>query len=456
MATTTIPWGDGSGDNIYFTYSASTGDQTVLVSSDANGGAARQKVITFVSTVGNISRSLTVLQESGMDLVSITWNDVCITYNDTAIAYPYTEEYIVFVDSTVEQICATKWGDGTGIKPSQAAQVTNAQFGLTFRNNTEITSFNELSYFTDLTTFQNGAFQGCSALTEITIPAGIQNNATAIANLFANCTSLSKIYGLENLNLGNYCFSGTSALSEIHVSSVEGFLNNIFNSTSSPFYASSAASRGLYINNTLVTNINIPNTFSSVPAFLFRGNNTLESVTFPSTITVIPVHAFYNCTALTSVNIPSSITQINESAFWGCLGLSSFPSLDNVENFGVNAFYDCRNIAGPLSLSNAVTIGNYAFRTNSYNVSPIDIGPNCTNIDTNAFVNVGSGTNKATFIIRATAPPTMANNVALGQPVYIDKVYVPSGTLSAYQSATNWSNYAGKMLELNPDGTIPI
>lgn len=94
---TEIPWGDGSGDLIYLTYSASEGDQTVLVSSDPNAGAARTQNITFVSTVGNISRTLTVIQEAGAtDLVSITWNDVCITYNDTAIAYPYEKPKPVF------------------------------------------------------------------------------------------------------------------------------------------------------------------------------------------------------------------------------------------------------------------------------------------------------------------------------------------------------------------------
>lgn len=101
MAVTTIPWGDGSGDNIYLTYSASQGDQTVLVSSDANNGAARQKVITFLTTVGNVSRSLTVSQEEGASLVSITWNNVCITYDDTAIGYQdtspqYVQDGLVF------------------------------------------------------------------------------------------------------------------------------------------------------------------------------------------------------------------------------------------------------------------------------------------------------------------------------------------------------------------------
>lgn len=65
MATTTIPWGDGSGDNIYLTYSSASGDQTVEVSSDANTGSARSKIVSFASGVGSIVRQLTVSQEAG-------------------------------------------------------------------------------------------------------------------------------------------------------------------------------------------------------------------------------------------------------------------------------------------------------------------------------------------------------------------------------------------------------
>lgn len=176
MATTTIPWGDGSGDNIYLTYSASTGDQTVLVSSDANGGAARQKVITFVSTVGNISRSLTVLQESGMDYVSITWNDTCITFDDTAIAYPYVEPYIVFADPNLEAFCANQWGDGVGLKPSQAAEVTGSFPRDIFRYSS-YTSFDEFRYFTGLSGLDTYAFRD-TAFKSIVIPP----NITVISN----------------------------------------------------------------------------------------------------------------------------------------------------------------------------------------------------------------------------------------------------------------------------------
>lgn len=64
MAITTIPWGDGSGDNIYLSAPSQTGDQSVSVTSDPNTGAARSKVVTF-SASGVPSVTLTINQEAG-------------------------------------------------------------------------------------------------------------------------------------------------------------------------------------------------------------------------------------------------------------------------------------------------------------------------------------------------------------------------------------------------------
>lgn len=65
MATTTIPWGDGSGDNIYLDYDAATGSRSVAVSSDANAGsAARSKDVIF-SASGVSPVTLRVVQSAG-------------------------------------------------------------------------------------------------------------------------------------------------------------------------------------------------------------------------------------------------------------------------------------------------------------------------------------------------------------------------------------------------------
>ena len=87
--TTQIAWNDGSGDKIYLSYSASEGNQTVTITSDAHTGyVQRTKDITFSATAGGttISRVLTVVQQ-GKDITIITRNDVAMTENDVAVGY---------------------------------------------------------------------------------------------------------------------------------------------------------------------------------------------------------------------------------------------------------------------------------------------------------------------------------------------------------------------------------
>ena len=87
--TTQVEWGDGSGDKITLTYSASEGNQTVVVTSDAcTGYLSRSKDITFTVSAGGttITRVLTVVQV-GKDITIITRNDVYSTDNDVAVGY---------------------------------------------------------------------------------------------------------------------------------------------------------------------------------------------------------------------------------------------------------------------------------------------------------------------------------------------------------------------------------
>lgn len=63
MATKTISWGDGSGDNITLTYDAMSGNQTVSVSSARNlTSQKRTKTITFKTESGTVSRTLSLSQ----------------------------------------------------------------------------------------------------------------------------------------------------------------------------------------------------------------------------------------------------------------------------------------------------------------------------------------------------------------------------------------------------------
>lgn len=71
--TTEISWGDGSGDKIYVTREASEGNQIVSVSSDANTGAARSKVVSFTSGVGSIVQQLTITQAENLPYTPVEY-----------------------------------------------------------------------------------------------------------------------------------------------------------------------------------------------------------------------------------------------------------------------------------------------------------------------------------------------------------------------------------------------
>lgn len=87
--TTSLSWNDGTTDKLYLTYTASEGNQTIAVTSDAHTGyIERSRDVVFTVTAGGttISRTLTVTQ-LGKDITIITRNDTAFTRNDVAIGY---------------------------------------------------------------------------------------------------------------------------------------------------------------------------------------------------------------------------------------------------------------------------------------------------------------------------------------------------------------------------------
>ena len=53
--------------------------------------------------------------------------------------------------------------------------------------------------------------------------------------------------------------------------------------------------------------------------YMFSGCSALTSLTLPSSVTKIGNYAFENCSGLTSMKIPSGVTKIGDCAFAGCI-----------------------------------------------------------------------------------------------------------------------------------------
>ena len=132
---------------------------------------------------------------------------------------------------------------------------------------------------------------------------------------------------------------------------------------------------------------------SNLSAATLNDYGLLTSAAIKSGVTSIVGYAFYNCISLTSIEIPNSVTSIGEKAFYNCTSLSS------------------------------VTIPN-----------------SVTSIDSNAFRGCSSLTS---ITVNAETPPTLGTNVFN----YTNDcpIYVPSGSVNAYKSATNWSKYASRI-----------
>ena len=118
------------------------------------------------------------------------------------------KEYIKFADPIVEAICVANWSsDGVGLTMADAAAVTSQQFGTTFSVNTQITSFDELEYFTGLTSIPDQAFYQCSNLASIKIPTSLLTTGgwysfyhCGVTSLnFPAITSLHSLYGARSL-----------------------------------------------------------------------------------------------------------------------------------------------------------------------------------------------------------------------------------------------------------------
>ena len=83
------------------------------------------------------------------------------------------ESNIYFADANVKALCVENWDtDGDGeLSKDEAAAVTD--LGEVFKENEDITSFDELQYFTGLTSIGDYAFHECTSLTSVTIPEGV-------------------------------------------------------------------------------------------------------------------------------------------------------------------------------------------------------------------------------------------------------------------------------------------
>ena len=183
-----------------------------------------------------------------------------------------------------------------------------------------------------------------------------------------------------------------------------------------------------------LSSVTIPNTVTSIGQQAFLGCYSLSSVTIPNTVTSIGNSAFWYCYGLSSVNVPRGITSINIGIFQDCRTLSSVTTPSSVTSISNDAFYYCYSLLS-VTIPNTVTgIGNRAFYY-CYSLTSVTIPSSVTGIGISAFDNCSS---LGYIKFEGSTPPTVANANAWAYLPTDCTIYVPTGSLSAYTSASNY------------------
>ena len=243
------------------------------------------------------------------------------------------------------------------------------------------------------------AFNGCTKITEISIP----NTITSIGyGAFSSCTSLETVNMSYNstveyeTSIESQAFSGCTSLKNVNLS------ENVTSIGSQAFGGCTALETLILpeslttmgyemIESTAISSITIPKNVKSCRGSSYSGPlancKTLKTVTFEEGMTSIPgdILASRDYTSyVTKVNIPESVEEIGSCAFYKCenIDVSVLPS--KLKIIGSYAFYNCVNIDVSVLPSKLKTIGSYAFN-GCTKITEISIPNTITSIGYGAF-----------------------------------------------------------------------
>ena len=240
----------------------------------------------------------------------------------------------------------------------------------------------------NLVSIGNGAFQYCSALTEINLKG---NNAVIGSSAFYNDTALKKVtVGTGIKKIRNSAFSCCPEITELV------FADGLETIESYAFY-----------NCKKIKSVDLPKTLITIESNAFESCSNLSAIAIPDSVTALKDNTFYNCVVLKNVAIGSGCKSISSTAFSNTTALekitvsddnTSYASVDGVlynKNKTTLVLYP-KSRKGEFVVPDTVTtIADRAFE-NCYGLTGITIGKNVKTIGTYAFQNCSALT-KAVF-----------------------------------------------------------
>ncbi len=184
-----------------------------------------------------------------------------------------------------------------------------------------------------VTYIESEAFLNCPYLSEVFLPASLENVSGSLSLGFIGCPALRTIELAE----GNekYFVSGNCLIEK---------------------------KTGKLVLGGGKAEIPADGSVKSIGAHAFAGNLLLKSVNIPEGVTDIYTSAFEGCTNLASVTLPKTLKTIRQSAFKGCTALNTVAIPDSVTEIYNGAFSDCKNLKNVTLSKNLTMIDSEAFK----------------------------------------------------------------------------------------------
>ena len=223
-----------------------------------------------------------------------------------------------------------------------------------------------------------------------------------------------------------------------------------------------------------LTSVELGTKLTTMGDYAFKDCQHLESIVIPGTLKKTPTEAFENCFALASVTLNEGIEEIGNGSFYDTDALTEITIPASVKKVGRAPFY-CNNtqvmkrmiIADsdePLEFANGTSEYNwgrgnmtdditldyfylgrdvnrvYFEHSLVYGAKEIEIGPKVTTISETK--GLFYAPNSVESVKVHTLIPFAINDNDFANSIYTNAtLWVPGGTLAAYQAADGWKNF---------------
>ena len=166
-------------------------------------------------------------------------------------------------------------------------------------------------------------------------------------------------------------------------------------------------------------------------------STNLKNIIFGGKVQTIPNYICAYLQEITEINIPNSVTTIGAYAFYNCTSVNSVTFGNSVNSIGAYAFSGCESITAIETPNSVKVINQYAFY-NSTGLTSITLGNAITDIGYWAFYNC---TKLQKLYCRSSNPPLLGTAAI---PTTIGIIYVPRASVDEYKAL--WSDYADKIV----------